>query len=117
MIEGLAPAAVSPAPDGVSGGVHRGTLPGTCPDAAAAIFPIADREGVACMRTFASPEAEGCTKDDATDETDIDRAGLAGLTGANLDGEAGKLPVPCSEGRFIIGGAVAFTGVALGVVC
>jgi hypothetical protein len=71
-------------------------------------------EGVACIRTLASPVVEGCTKDDATDETDIERAGLAGRAGANVDGDAGN---PLSEGFFAMGGAVALTGVAFGVDC
>jgi hypothetical protein len=71
-------------------------------------------DGVACMSTLASPVAEGCTNDDATDETDIERAGLAGRAGANVDGEAGKPP---SDGFFAIGGALTFTGVAFGVDC
>ena len=92
-------------------------MPGTGPEFAAATPPTVLIEGVACMRTFASPVADGCTKDDPTDETDIDRAGLAGLAGANVDGEAGKLLCPLSDSFFCIGGAVVFTGVAFGVDC
>lgn len=69
------------------------------------------------MSTFASPVAEGCTNDDATEETDIERAGLAGRAGANVDGEAGKLLPPCSEAFLAIGEAAEFTGVAIGVDC
>jgi hypothetical protein len=72
-------------------------------------------EGVACMRTLASPVADGCTKDEATDETDIDLAGLAGLADTNVEGDAGK-PAP-SECFLTIGGALALIGVALGVDC
>src|ERR1700761_1627351 len=99
---------------GVSGGVQRGTLPGTGPELAAATPPTVLIDGVACMSTLASPVAEGCTKEDATEETDIERAGLAGLAGVNVDGEAGNPP---SESFLVIGGALALTGVALGVDC
>jgi hypothetical protein len=69
------------------------------------------------MSTFASPVAEGCTKDEATDDTDMDRAGEAGLAGANVDGEAGKLDAPGSETLRDIAGAADATGVAFGVDC
>ena len=61
--------------------------------------------------------ADGCTNDDATEDTDIERAGLAGRAGAKVDGEAGKELVPCSEGRLDIAGAAVETGVAFGVEC
>jgi len=48
------------------------------------------------------------------DDADIERAGLEGLAGANVDGEAGKPP---DDACFVIAGAVVLTGVALGVVC
>lgn len=101
------------APIGVSGGVHKGRFPGIGPDCAAAILLTELIDGVACISTFESTSREGCTNDEATDDTDIERAGLAGLAGVNVDGEAGKLP---SEGFLVTnGGAVVFTGVAFGV--
>ena len=69
------------------------------------------------MRTLASPVAEGCTKEDATEETDMERAGEAGRAGANVDGEAGKLEAPGSEALRAMAGAVVATGVAFGVDC
>jgi hypothetical protein len=78
---------------------------------------MADREGVACMRTLASPVAEGWTKEEATEETDIERAGDAGRAGANVDGEAGKLDAPGSDGLRAMAGAAVAIGVALGVDC
>jgi len=76
------------------------------------MLPTLLNEGVECISVPDSPE--GCIKDDAIDDVDIDRAGLAGLAGANVDGEAGKAP---EDGCFAIGGAVALTGVAFGVDC
>lgn len=54
------------------------------------------------------------TNDDAIDDADIERAGLEGLAGAKVDGEAGKAP---DDDCFAIGGAVVLIGVAFGVVC
>jgi hypothetical protein len=48
------------------------------------------------------------------DDADIERAGLEGLAGAKVDGEAGKAP---DDDCFTIGGAVVLIGVAFGVVC
>lgn len=46
------------------------------------------------------------------DDADIDRAGLAGRAGLNVDGDAGNPAI-----GFESGGGLVFTGVALGVVC
>jgi hypothetical protein len=54
------------------------------------------------------------TNEDALEEADIERAGLEGLAGAKVDGEAGNAP---EDDCFVIGGAVVLTGVAFGVVC
>lgn len=55
-----------------------------------------------------------CTNEDAMDDADIERAGLEGLAGAKVDGEAGKAP---EDDCFAIAGAVVLIGVAFGVLC
>lgn len=96
------------------GGVHIGICP-TGPELAAATPGTALIDGVCWLRaTFGSgPGAnEDCV---ATDEADMERAGLAGRAGANEDGEAGKAePEPELEG-FGTGGAEAWVGVGVGV--
>lgn len=77
--------------------------------------PTLLRDGVAFNNVFPLESfVFCCMNEDAMDDADIERAGLAGLAGAKVDGEAGKAP---DDDCLTIGGAVVFTGVALGVVC
>lgn len=74
---------------GVCGGVHIGTCP-TGPELVAATPGTALTDGVCCCSATlgSGPGAnEDCV---ATEEADMDRAGLAGRAGANEEGDAGK---------------------------
>lgn len=98
---------------GVCGGVHMG-IPPTGAEFAAATPGTAPIEGVCWLSvTFGSgPGAkEPCV---ATDEADMERAGLAGRTGANEEGEAGKAGPPEFECLAFVG-PEACVGVGVGV--